>query len=314
MLNNHVQAEIQHAGILGMHWGVHKAKVATNVTRAKSISPKHADKEWAKKGKQRAMAKEAMSKLENTKQFQEDVRAIVNTLGRIPGITQKQFSESAQLSIAGHIDSLWKKDKSMYSPSGKKRMSMRAVYSGDAVYMSPKVVKVKTLEHSEIENEDDIFEETDLLFQIDKEGHITESEADSENKAVEHSGILGMRWGVRRSALLSSVSSKKTSEKAADNKIKAARRSDVKNRRKLSDAELISKIGRLEKEKKLKELTDSEINSGKKEAADIMKSVGAKVATTVIAGATLYAIKAVLTGKVDINELAGYVTPKPGKK
>lgn len=133
---------------------------------------------------------------------------------------------------------------------------------------------------------------------------------------LEHYGIIGMKWGVRRpvgpDGLVGSGSGKST--KARDKQTKAERRKDVKERRLLSDKALTEKIGRLEKEKRLRELTDAEINSGKKATSDIMKQVGTRVATTVLTGAALYGIKSALTGKVDVSEIANYVAPKPGRK
>ena len=133
------------------------------------------------------------------------------------------------------------------------------------------------------------------------------------NNALAHYGILGMHWGVRRASSQSgSVGSK--DKKTKDDLIKEARRKDVKNRRTLNEKDLTEKIGRLEREKKLRELTEDEIDPGRKAAKSMMKTVGERVATTVLTGATLYAIKTALTGKVNIGDLAGYVVPKPGKK
>ena len=102
------------------------------------------------------------------------------------------------------------------------------------------------------------------------------------NDELKHYGVLGMHWGKRKGSSNSTPS---------DRQIKKSRRKDVKNRRKMSDQELVEKIGRLEKEKKLRDLTNEEINPGKKMTSDILKSSGTKVATTVVGGATLYAIK-----------------------
>lgn len=130
---------------------------------------------------------------------------------------------------------------------------------------------------------------------------------------LKHYGVLGMRWGVRRAVGPDGRVANRAA-KAEDDAIKKQRRDDVKNRRRLSDKDLTEKIGRLEKEKKLRELTEAEIDAGKKATNDILKSAGTKVATTILSGAALYGLKAFLTGKVDITDLAGYVTPKPGKK
>lgn len=132
------------------------------------------------------------------------------------------------------------------------------------------------------------------------------------DKTLTHYGILGMKWGVRR-PVGSDGLVKGSKGKSKDDQIKDRRRKDVKNRRSLSDEDLIKKIARLEREKKLRDLTDSEINEGKKAANDIMKQVGIKVATTVISGAVLYGIKAAVTGKVDLADAVTYLTPKPKK-
>lgn len=131
-----------------------------------------------------------------------------------------------------------------------------------------------------------------------------------------HYGILGMKWGVRRTPeQLGRRTPKKKKPKAmdADKKRKAAMKKDVKRRRTLSDADLRKKIERIKMEKQLRELTAEEISPGKKFVSEVLSSSGKKVATSLVTGATLYGVKAAMTNKFDLKELGSYMTPKPKK-
>ena len=129
-----------------------------------------------------------------------------------------------------------------------------------------------------------------------------------------HYGIKGMKWGVRRTDAQLARARGKSEQKSEDARIKATRKNDSKNRRKLSDAELKQKIERLKLEKQFKDLTDEDVSPGKKMAADILKSAGTKVLTTAAAGAAAYAVKAVMTKKFNLAEAASYIASNPNKK
>ena len=137
-----------------------------------------------------------------------------------------------------------------------------------------------------------------------------------DNKELYHYGVLGMKWGVRKSRGGGSARSgrKQSSSKSADKKQKELRKRDLKNRRNLSDAELKRKIERIKLEKQFKELTNEDIAPGKKFVADVMSSSGKKVAGSLVTGATLYGVKAAMTKRFDITEMASYMTPKPKNK
>lgn len=131
-----------------------------------------------------------------------------------------------------------------------------------------------------------------------------------------HYGILGMKWGVRRTPeqLGHRTSPKrKTKVMSADQKRKAAMKKDVKRRHTLSDVDLRKKIERIKMEKQLRELTAEEIAPGKKFVAEVLSASGKKVATSLVTGATLYGVKSAFTKSFSIKELGSYMTPKPKK-
>lgn len=117
-----------------------------------------------------------------------------------------------------------------------------------------------------------------------------------------HYGILGMKWGVRKSKG-SSGSAKSSAKKKARAESKAAkkerkeaykaRRKDMKraarDRKLLSDSDLNKRVKRLEQEKKLKDLTDADLYPGKKTTKELVGGFGKNTARnlTKIGGAAV---------------------------
>jgi hypothetical protein len=124
-----------------------------------------------------------------------------------------------------------------------------------------------------------------------------------------HYGVKGMKWGIRRTP--ANLGHK---TKAADSEQKRQRKSDLKNRRRLSDKDLDQKIERLKKEKQFKELSESDIAPGRTAVKKFLKSNGGKVLSNAAVGAFTYAGYVALTGNVDPRQAAGYIFPNPKKK
>ena len=154
-----------------------------------------------------------------------------------------------------------------------------------------------------------------------------------------HHGIKGQKWGVRRfqnpDGTLTKAGQKRYAKQQARDadfaeamklakkyddeaaaKKQAARvrkeakrqqKSDVKNRRTLSDKELRDKIQRLQLEKQLKDLSDRDLRAGRNETKQMLQQVGTKVAATVITGALLYGAKYMVEKQGNRNSSADYI-------
>lgn len=140
-----------------------------------------------------------------------------------------------------------------------------------------------------------------------------------------HHGVKGMKWGRRKDRSKSSGKSRNRnssrlsrSEKRQIREIKRERKKASKRRLLLSDEELNRRINRMEKEKKLKELTYESVSPGKTKIKKALNSSGAKkmygVAGNVAAGSAAYGVKYALTKEFNPKELASYVAPNPNKK
>lgn len=110
---------------------------------------------------------------------------------------------------------------------------------------------------------------------------------------LSHYGVKGQKWGVRRKRGTSGGSNKRTTFKKAPSK--------------LSTEELTSRIKRMEIERKYNDLNRGDKSDGQKLVQDILSSTGRRVATTVLTGASLVAIRTALTSRFG-EAVAGEVT------
>lgn len=119
-----------------------------------------------------------------------------------------------------------------------------------------------------------------------------------------HYGVLGMKWGQRKSRIKSAVKSR-VKERSQNKAIKRDRKQASKRRKTMSDAELSQRINRLEKERRLKTLTEQEISPGRSATKKFLKEQGGKMAGTIIggaaAGAATYYVKKTLSGNANYS-------------
>jgi hypothetical protein len=134
--------------------------------------------------------------------------------------------------------------------------------------------------------------------------------ADNVETFLAHYGVEGMRWGVRKPDSSKPRKSKYTKKELAERK---RRKQAQQRRRVISDQELDRLVKRLETEKKLKDLTDKDLNPGRTVVATLLTTAGTAVAAVAVAGALKYGVKAALTRSFSLKDAAAYIIPKPKK-
>ena len=134
------------------------------------------------------------------------------------------------------------------------------------------------------------------------------------NNELTHHGVMGMKWGVRRSpsqlGFLSSKKKKAKSEASNSKNTKEKEDSIRKGIKEMTDDELRAHISRLEMEKKYKDLLKSENHSRQSRGKSFVSDILEKSAKNIGTQAATYAMGAAIN-KMAKKEI---VNPKKGHK
>lgn len=112
--------------------------------------------------------------------------------------------------------------------------------------------------------------------------------------ALEHHGVKGMKWGVRkRSKTRVSSSGARSTSPNPSSKVSAPTTRDkrvkaLKNRRELSDSDIKVFTSRLQSEKQLKALLDEDVSPGRTFIKKVMSDAGKQAATKLATNAIIY--------------------------
>ena len=125
---------------------------------------------------------------------------------------------------------------------------------------------------------------------------------------LEHYGVKGMKWGLRkRSKTRVSSSGARSTSPNPSSKVSAPTTRDkrvkaLKNRRELSDSDIKDFTSRLQSEKQLKALLDEDVSPGRTFIKKVMSDAGKQAATKLATNAMTYGTTKVM-GKAFGKEL-----------
>lgn len=100
------------------------------------------------------------------------------------------------------------------------------------------------------------------------------------NNELRHYGILGMKWGVRRTPAQLARARGKTSSSSESVHEDYKKAHDNKSIKSMSDAELRSKLNRIQMEQQYSRLNPGTVTKGKNTVNKILKTAGTVAATT----------------------------------
>lgn len=318
-------SELEHYGVPGMRWGVHRARrgSGTSSTKLPHVSKRaQAYADQRKKEYENVIARQRMYYKEQQKRpFKKGTTEKVKEWSlKVEELEQRNVELSTDQRYLNRWSKsdLAKKKSDLVSKHGEEKGNTlyRRQYTKEGIeeQMHDNRVAINNLDKQYKQR---IYDPEWLkkygLEDVKPKVSAQHSFEDQYNEFLEHYGVIGMRWGVHRARSSSSSgqnrrSSKPQTKEQKAKDIKKKRIKDYKTRSTLSNKQLDAKINRLKKEKQLRELMDSEVSPGRAAVKQVLKKAGTQTATTVL---TKYGVKAASYG---IDSLTKYAAEQLAKK
>ena len=150
-----------------------------------------------------------------------------------------------------------------------------------------------------------------LYSQLDEKfPSAVQTNMDDIKEFIEHHGVKGMQWGVRKDRGGGVTVGRRSGKRATERTVFS------KPPVKLSASELDKRIKRMETEKRYNDLNAKDVGKGEKLANEILTNVGRTVVTTVATGALLLAVRTAVNKKMGVEDTGlniGGLLTKRGK-
>lgn len=270
-----VNEYIAHHGIKGMKWGERKAA-------------REEHKQWQK---------DARSPETANKVFQDAVKSFTPTLAPLrkdPAFADMATNPKTRRQYDAVVSTLFNQHLAQSSAQTINPKTGRAMIyqmTPDGTHMRAIESMIVGVEHADIQvapsfklvRDKDGFI-TNVVFEEDS---IMQFDMNDVDAYLDHHGIKGMRWGVRRK------SRQNDEAKARSTRSKAKR---------LTDDELNNAVKRLELEKRYIDLNSKTSHAGKQYAQSILDSAGKTVAATIVGTSAAFFVKKALKAKFDVAD------------
>ncbi|MGL5254531.1 MAG: DUF7211 domain-containing protein [Brevinema sp.] len=279
--------QLYHHGILGMKWGVRKSPERLAKKETKQLDK--ANKDFSSSKNISQTLKKAQQNLDGNTKYQKEAEKVLSKLVKDTGLQGEALNNAYQSKMLDVIDKYLQQDKSTYSPKGDMRVSMALVDIQGNNYLTPILLKLDGVEHSEDEH-------VYGLYLVNNKGQIKLFDDESfshyqKDDFLMHFGVLGMKWGVRKD---SGGSGKRSGKGHSDYEDSLSLRKKSINE--MSNAELRKVTERMQLEKNYSRITSEEKSYGKRYVENFAYAA-APVAIATATSKTLKTLTPVLASK-----------------